>query len=64
MKMDETDKPPPTKDSICQSITSRVHSSSNDRSIIGRREVVLLQHLFNPHLASGLRNDLVILAFI
>ena len=56
--MDETDKPPP---SICKSTSIRVHSSSNDRRFIRRREMAFIQHLPSPMLASRFRNDLVVL---
>ena len=55
----EDEKPPP---SICDIITSRILSSSNDRRIARRREVALLQRLSSPMLKSRIRNDMVILA--
>ena len=59
MKEIESDKPPL---SLCNIVTSRVHSSSNDRSIARRREMAFIQHLSSPDLRFRLRNDLVILA--
>ena len=56
------DKPPPLKDTICQLVTTRVHSGSRNGGIVGRREVAFIRHISSPMLASRLRNDLVILA--
>ena len=52
------DEPP---SSIRRPVTDRIRSGSNDRRSLGRREVAFIQHLSSPMLASGFRNDLVIL---
>ena len=49
------DKPPSSKNTICQSTSVRICSSPNDRSIARRREMALLQHLSSPQLASRFR---------
>ncbi len=61
MKEAEGEKPPPIKDTICRVIAGRVYSGSDDRSIVRRREMALLQHLSSPFIGSRFRNDLVVL---
>ncbi len=57
-KVNLDEKPP---SSICQPTSVGVRSSSRNGNDARRREVVLLQHLPSPMLASRLRNDLVVL---
>ena len=64
MNEKESDKPPPTKDTICQPVTTRVHSGSRNGSVVGRREVAFIRHISSPMLASRLSNDLYVLANI
>lgn len=55
------EEPPLSKNIIRQLATIRVRFGSNNRSVTGRTEMALLQHLPSPFIGSRIRNDSIIL---
>ncbi len=61
---EETDKPPPTKDTLCKPASIRIRTCFDNRGDAWRRKMDALYHLSSPFIGSRSRNDNPVLALI